>query len=270
MGLITPGISPGAGGVTTAASLDAALTAARASASSGDLYEDTSTGIVYAYLDEGGGMLIPTFASNVISEYISNAIGDGKAYVQTSDTEADFVARGFTVQEAGAGGDVSKLADADCVITTGGTVAGSSASIRFAPTTMPSRLAIMARISSYTDDGTNTVRFVVRDGTKDFRIGFEASNTLTLQSNGTEVGGGRVTTDGNAFWVLCMIDLSSANGVQYLVNLSDPTRQMRASVQSDLSANATELLMLGVGLSANATTAVVNTKEVHFLEVSAP
>ena len=270
MVFITPGISPGAGGVTTAASLDAALTAARASASSGDLYEDTSTGIVYAYLDEGGGMLIPTFASNVISEYISNAIGDGKAYVQTSDTEADFVARGFTVQEGGAGGDVSKLADADCIITTGGTVVGSNASIRFAPTTMPSRLAIMARISSYTEDGPNTVRFVIRDGNKDFRVGFEASNILTLQSSGTEVGGGRVTTDGNAFWIFCMIDLSSANGVQYLVNLSDPTRQMRASVQSDLSANAATLIMLGVSLYARTATPEIRAKEVHFFKVDAP
>lgn len=267
MGFITPGISPGAGGATTAASLDAALTAARASASSGDLYEDTSTGIVYSYLDEGPGLLVPASVFDVIDGYISNATGD--AYVQTSDAEADFTGRGWTTQEAGTG-SVSKTADNDCVITTGGTGAGASASIRFAPTTFPSRLAILARISSYTDDGTNTVRFIVRDGTKDFRLGFEASNVLTLQSDGTEVGSGRVTTDGSAFWVLCMIDLSSANGVQYLVNLSDPTRQMRSSVQSDLSANATELLMLGVGLSANAATAVVNTKEVHMLEVSAP
>jgi len=268
MVFITPGISPGAGGVTTAASLDAALTAARASASSGDLYEDTSTGIVYAYLDEGGGMLIPTFASNVISEYIDNATGD--AFLKEGDTEADFTGRGITVQEAVAGGDVSKTAGNDCIITTDGTAVGSSASIRFAPTTMPSRLAIMARISSYTEDGTNTVRFIIRDGNKDFRVGFEASNILTLQSSGTEVGGGRVTTDGNAFWIFCMIDLSSANGVQYLVNLSDPTRQMRASVQSDLSANAATLIMLGVALSARTATAEIRAKEVHFFKVDAP
>jgi len=270
MGFITPGISPGAGGVTTAASLDAALTAARASASSGDLYEDTSTGIVYAYLDEGGGILIPTFASNVISEYIDNAVGDGKAYVQTSDAEADFVARGWVAAVSGTG-SVSKVAGADCVITTGGTGAGAQAKITFAPTTFPSRLAILARISSYADDGVNTTRIIVRDNVKDLRIGFEASNVLTLHSSGTTVGGGRVTTDGGAFWVFCMIDLSSASGVQYLVNLSDPTRQMRASVQSDLTASTTGVL-LGVfaGLSARTATAEIRAKEVHFFKVDAP
>ena len=142
--------------------------------------------------------------------------------------------------------------------------------MRFAPTTYPSRLAIMARISSYTDDGTNTVRFVIRDGSKDIRVGLEASDILTLHTSGTVVGGGRVTTDGNAVWVFCMIDLSGANGVQYLVNLSDPTRQMRASVQSDLATVTNEQMMLGSALSANATTAVVSTPELHFLLVNAP
>jgi hypothetical protein len=267
MGFITPGISPGAGGATTAASLDAALTAARASASSGDLYEDTSTGRVYAYLDEGPGLLVPADVFDVISGYVSNASGD--AYVQTSDAEADFVARGWVAAESGTG-SVSKVAGADCVLTTGGTGAGAQAKITFAPTTYPSRLAIMARVSSYADDGVNTTRFIVRDNVKDLRLGLEASNVLTLHSSGTTVGGGRVTTDGNAFWIFCMIDLSSANGVQYLVNLSDPTRQMRASVQSDLSASTTEVLGVFAGLSARAATAFINTAEVHFLGVSAP
>lgn len=259
----------GSGEMPTFDSLDDALAAARAGGVQGGLYKDSSTGAVYAYLDEGPGLLVPAAVVEVIDGYVSNDIGEGRAYVQTSDAEADFVARGWVAAESPAG-SVSKTAGNDCVITTGGTGVGSQAKITFAPTAFPSRLAVMARISSYADDGVNTARLIIRDGVKDLRIGLEASSALTLHSSGTEVGGGRVATGGDAFWLFCMIDLSSAAGVQYLLNLSDPSRQMRACLQSDLSASTTEVLGVFAGLSARANAAFINTSEVHFLRVSAP
>jgi hypothetical protein len=85
-------------GPTTAASVDACLTHARANASDGDVYQDTSTKALYIFWKPAGttGWLVPGSIYGQIASIMSNA--SGEAYITLADdedTDSDLTNRGW-------------------------------------------------------------------------------------------------------------------------------------------------------------------------------
>jgi hypothetical protein len=91
-------VKPAVAGPTTAAGVDACLTHARANASDGDAYQDTSTKALYAFWKPAGtpGWLVPGSLYGQISALMANA--SGSAYITLADdedTDSDLTNRGW-------------------------------------------------------------------------------------------------------------------------------------------------------------------------------
>ena len=256
MGLITPGISPGAGGVTTAASLDAALTAARVSASSGDLYEDTSTGRVHAYLDEGPGLLVPPDLFDLSIVY-----ADESSFGTEADSLADMAGRGWVFSQSGAGLAPSKVAGQPLILDSGG--AGGVSRAVFTPDALPGDFC--ALILRATTDGSGVVGAKGYIGTSAHWQGYSlsagAAGRYQWESGNAKDGIGRADADDD--WVLIVFRGDSDSSVSTISALQAPEGAEATVAAIERSAvNTGSVVNFALFSSSGATLTI---KECHIL-----
>ena len=94
---------PPAADANTGAGMDAILEAARAGASGGDIYRDTTDDQTYSYNTTGAGYLVPACYKDRTLTALSNA--SGSAYFSLGDEDADITGRGWVFASSATGND---------------------------------------------------------------------------------------------------------------------------------------------------------------------
>ena len=218
MGFITPGISPGAGGVTTAASLDAALTAARASGSDGDAYEVSSTALRFYKPAGTPGIIVPAWLYAAAQGYVPSDNGDG--HMGSADSEADINGRGFVITEDGngtvTGGDGSPWSIASG--TGGGFDQGK---INFTASAQPAYSALVLKVGNVSGTTVSDTRVAIQGGTgaasgPELRTSLTngTAGTLGLMNNNSleadAIGAASLLSDG---WVVMVLKATDTDSV---------------------------------------------------------
>ena len=235
------GISPESGVNGPYADYDTALAALRADAgaSDGDAYQLDSGQLFAAYTSEGPGILIPSDLYPQVDAYVSNATGI--AHQTSDDTQADLVARGWTIATSGngtvTGGDGSPFRL--------DTVSGSStnAEVRFDSSSNTPRFLMLTKIQSISGTNLAGTRHRVFSGTRYLQMSSTDGalgqfDTYDFGSNARVSGTIGEFTDTTAQWYLMLYHEDSTDNVAYWARIDGPPEE-RVSVQiSALPTNA--------------------------------
>lgn len=250
MGFITPGISPGGGGgLTSAASIDAALTAARASGSDGDAYEVSSTALRFYKPAGTPGIIVPAWLYAAAQGLVSGADGDG--YLDSDDSEADLTGRGWVIAEDGngtvTGGDGSPWTLASG--TGGGFDQGK---LTFTASSQPTYSALVLKVSDISGTTVSDTRVAVQGGTgaasgPELRTSLTngAAGTLACMNNNAieadAIGAATVPTDG---WLVMLLKATDTDSVAAIAPmLGDPGVSIACEV-SDLRTVTNKITVL--------------------------
>ena len=225
------------------ASYDAALTALRSdvTASDGDLYQLDSGRLFVALTSSGPGILIPSDLYPRVSGYVSNA--SGNAHFVFTDTEAEIVARGWTVAENNAG--VVSGGGGSPFRTDGGTNIGGpfdSASISFIPTA--AQTSVLLLVKAQPISGTlNGQSWFVRTltGADDFRISATngALGSFSVMQGGTTnltAAVGAIQNGTDADWYIMYCDTTTQTNMVYCRRIDDPVEEALMVEVTDLPA----------------------------------
>jgi len=236
------GVSPESGGPKGPyTDYQTALDALRADtgASDGDLYQLDSERLFVALTSSGPGILIPSDLYPRVSGYVSNASGD--AHFVVTDTEAEIVARGWTISENNAG-VVSGGGGSPFRTDAGTNIGGSfdSAAISFIPTA--AQTSVLLLVKAQPISGTlNGQSFFVRTLTGADNFHISATNGAlgsfsVLQSGTTNLGSavGAVQSGTDADWYIMYCDTTTQTNMTYFRRIDDPVEEALMVEVTDL------------------------------------
>ena len=236
------GVSPASGGPKGPyADYQTALDALRADtgASDGDLYQLDSGRLFVALTSSGPGILIPSDLYPRVSGYASNASGD--AHFVVTDTEAEILARGWTITEQNAG--VVSGGGGSAFRTDAGTNIGGpfdNASIHFTPTSAQTSVLLLVKAQPIL--GTfNGQSFFVRTltGADDFRISCTngaLGSFSVIQSGTTNLSAavGAIQNSAAADWYIMYCDTTTQTNMVYFRRIDDPVEEALMVEVTDL------------------------------------
>lgn len=274
MGFLTFGVTAEAGVKGPYADYDTALTALRAdaTASDGDVYQLDNDMIFAAYVSEGPGILIPSDLYERVDAYVANSGDPGIAYLRSSDTEAEILARGWTIEEGGiatvTGGSGSPFR---CDTGAGGT--SDTAFLRFTPTTAVSDALLLIKAQTVSGaamyqgyaaafyDESKAVRISGTNGT--------AGDHVQVGSSGPLSGSiGEVSETGAVWWLLFADQGDSGNTIVFRRLESKPEEAV-SCLQSQLLSTAFKACpYLGSRRVAPDEQAILDVYEAHALELT--
>jgi hypothetical protein len=243
----------------------AALAAARASASDGDVYYDEDSGAYYVYhAPEGAhGLLITPQDAADAAAYEVNASGDAYA-VAALDTEAEIVARGFDVVD-GAG-----------TVTGGGgdpLVIDGDAYVQFVPSTIGTRYVLYLCLEAVLGSTLNSTQIyaILGDGAVTAGARFRASvsngsvGVLAINSGGSLVANTRgALTISGASWLRIVIDDDDSDRLVEIHDLDQDRRVGLVCETGDLITSTSKLIRVGCSASHR-----IDLHEFHILTLGA-
>lgn len=259
------------------ADYDTALTALRADsgASDGDAYQLDNDMVFNAYVSEGPGILIPSDLYERIDAYVTNSGDPGIAHLRSADTEAEILARGWTIEEGGiatvTGGSGSPFR-CDSGNSAGGT--SDTAFLRFTPTTAASNVLLL--IKAQTVSGAVMYQGYAAafyDESKAVRIsGTNGSVGSHVQTGtgGSPLSGsiGEVSETGAAWWLLFADQSDSGNTIVFRRLESKPEEVVSCLASQLLSTAFKACPYLGARLDTTGGQAIFDVYEAHALELT--
>ena len=266
------GISPEEGVKGPYATFDAAMTALRAGASDGDIYQLSTGELFIARLTShaSGGVLIPSQIDDLftIGSVASNASGD--AYWTADDDWTTAEGRGFDDSATSGNGVVGDASGGGVRLTSGGVSGG--ARIRFTPTSATNSMLLMYKVAAVTGDVPRATGWSIFQGT--YVLRFNASNgsagaPIIVDSGGTsELGGvaGALTSSVVGDYVWQVLDSSAARALSHVLTSDQAGGQVVE--RDDLSQDATKDYIQIVATFQDSTQHQVDISDLWYIHLS--